>query len=183
MSGDVAAATAADIRDRTRRLVADYVPAGPRDSASRAEIIEFLDTVAEPFSRDAQLAHITASAVLWGRRGTILHRHKITGTWLQPGGHVDGGEAPWDAVLREVEEETGFIGIHRNAAKLFDVDVHDTPRRHRHLDIRYLIDVDDGDPAPQAGESPDVRWFTWDEAVRVGDPTLVDVLPKAVDWS
>lgn len=39
----------------------------------------------------------------------LLHPHKRYGLLLQPGGHVDPGEHPWPAVLRELREEAGIV--------------------------------------------------------------------------
>jgi len=46
------------------------------------------------------------------------------------------------------------------------------PEDHVHLDLRYLVESPDLDPAPGPGESPDVAWFTWDEAMAVADEWL-----------
>jgi ADP-ribose pyrophosphatase YjhB (NUDIX family) len=40
----------------------------------------------------------------------VLHRHRVLGIWVQPGGHIDSGETPWDAAVRETAEETGLVG-------------------------------------------------------------------------
>lgn len=37
----------------------------------------------------------------------LLVNHKRIGAWLPPGGHLDDGELPHQACLREVFEETG----------------------------------------------------------------------------
>jgi hypothetical protein len=37
----------------------------------------------------------------------------------------------------------------------------------------------DDDPQPPAGESPDARWCTWDEAMAMADAALADALPVA----
>jgi ADP-ribose pyrophosphatase YjhB (NUDIX family) len=43
------------------------------------------------------------------RDGAVaLHRHGRLGTLLPPGGHVEAGEAPHEAALRETREETGL---------------------------------------------------------------------------
>ena len=34
------------------------------------------------------------------------------GIWLQPGGHIETGEAPEHAAVREVREETGLAVAH-----------------------------------------------------------------------
>jgi len=42
----------------------------------------------------------------------FLKRHENKpegGTWCVPGGKLDPGEGPWDAVRRELEEETGIV--------------------------------------------------------------------------
>ena len=39
---------------------------------------------------------------------TLLLKHRKLGMWLPPGGHIEEGETPDEAVLREVLEETGL---------------------------------------------------------------------------
>ena len=123
---------------------------------------------------------MTASAIVVGSRGTVLHVHRRTGTWLQPGGHIDPGEAPTDAALRETLEETGLAVRHPDTGPcLIHVDVHDAPRGHVHLDLRYLLLAPDDDPAPAPGESQEARWFSWDEAEAVADESLRNALRAA----
>lgn len=38
----------------------------------------------------------------------ILHPHARLGIWLPPGGHIEPGELPDEAAIREVMEETGL---------------------------------------------------------------------------
>ena len=49
-----------------------------------------------------------ARRLIIGPRGVVLHRHKRLGLWLQPGGHLEPGETPWEAAARESIEETGL---------------------------------------------------------------------------
>lgn len=37
----------------------------------------------------------------------LLHRHRKLGLWLPPGGHIDEGELPDEAAVRETFEESG----------------------------------------------------------------------------
>lgn len=123
--------------------------------------------------------HVTGSAIVVGPRGVVLHLHKRMGLWLQPGGHIDSGESPASAALRETKEETGLDVFHPDAGpQLIHVDAHDGPRRHFHLDVRYLLHVADadGDPVPPPDESPDCRWFDWDEAITIADAGLSGAL-------
>ena len=38
----------------------------------------------------------------------LLHFHRKLGMWLPPGGHIEQGELPDNAAVREVLEETGL---------------------------------------------------------------------------
>lgn len=164
---------------RLRREVAALSPGDEREAASRRRLLAELERLPHPFDEHADLVHVTASAVIVGPRGTVLHRHKRLGIWMQPGGHVDQGEAPWDAAVREVAEETGLQVRHPDSGPLVThVDVHAGGRGHIHLDVRYLLGGDDADPRPGQGESPDVRWFSWPEALAIADPGLAGALRR-----
>lgn len=154
-----------------------HSPCDDREARSRERFLAALTRLPAPFDETAAATHVTASAVVVGTRGVILHKHKRLGLWLQPGGHVDAGEHPAQAARREVREETGLEARHQESAPLIvHVDVHDGGRGHTHLDLRYLMDADPDDPCPPEGESPDVRWFPWDEALAVADEGLAGAL-------
>ncbi|MEZ5218400.1 MAG: GNAT family N-acetyltransferase [Ilumatobacteraceae bacterium] len=160
-----------------RRAVLALDPIDDRAARSAREFVDAMDRLDSPFSEDADPTHVTGSAVVVGPRGVVLHRHKRLGIWLQPGGHVDPGETPAQAALRESHEETGLpVSFYGGLPVLFHVDVHPGPRGHTHLDTRYLVMAPDVDPSPPMGESPDCRWFGWDEAVAVADEGLAGAL-------
>ncbi|MPZ74122.1 MAG: NUDIX domain-containing protein [Nitriliruptorales bacterium] len=160
-----------------RRSIAAMRPVDARHKVSIAEFLAALDRLPHPLDEHADATHVTASAVVVGLRGTLLHRHKRLGLWLQPGGHVAPGEAPSDAAIRETVEETGLQPLPwPGAPPLVHVDVHPGGRGHRHLDLRYLLFAGKDDPSPPADESQDVRWFGWDEAIAIADPGLSGAL-------
>lgn len=53
--------------------------------------------------------HLTASMVVFDGPKVLLVHHNATGKWCFPGGHVDAGETPAEAAVREVREETGLV--------------------------------------------------------------------------
>jgi 8-oxo-dGTP pyrophosphatase MutT (NUDIX family) len=173
--GEVAA-----LRDALRA----HDPRDAQERRSRARSLAFLDWLASPFDEEADPTHVTGSAiVIDGTARVLLHRHKRLGIWLQPGGHVDPGESAADAALRETLEETGLEATHPDSSpQLVHIDVHEGPRGHLHLDVRYLL-LADGSAAlrPAAGESPDVRWFTRAEVDDVGDGSLRSAVEAAAD--
>ena len=168
-------------RDALRHVVRDSVRARrPVDARERSSIDEFVqrfDALASPFDEHADPVHVTASAIVVsddGRR-VLLHRHKRLGIWLQPGGHIDAGETPWQGAQREAHEETG-LPVALADERLVHVDVHPGPRRHTHLDLRYLVTAPHVPPTPPEGESAEVEWFPWHRAVATAEPGLEGVL-------
>lgn len=165
-----------------RSLVTAHVPASPREAASRRVMLGYLQWLPRPLDQGADPVHVTGSAiVLDGRGRTVLHRHKRLDRWLQPGGHVDPGESPPQAAVREAAEETGLPVRHcHDGPQLVNVDVHEGGRGHLHLDLRYLLAADGDAPfAPAAGESPDLRWVAVDEIEAWGDPSVSEAVRAA----
>jgi 8-oxo-dGTP pyrophosphatase MutT (NUDIX family)/GNAT superfamily N-acetyltransferase len=166
-----------DLRRLVRDAVATRRPVDARERSSIAEFVRILDELAEPFDEHADRRHVTGSAIVIsddGRR-VLLHRHKRLGLWLQPGGHIDPGELPWDAAAREAVEEGGLPAT-LTSSDLVHVDVHPGPRGHTHLDLRYLVGAPRLTPAPGEGESQDVQWFAWHQAIDLAEEGLEGVL-------
>lgn len=136
-----------------------------------------------PLDEHADPTHVTGSAiVLDGRDRVLLHRHKRLGIWLQPGGHLADGEPPAEAARRETLEETGVLAEHPDTGpRLVHVDVHEGPRGHVHLDLRYLLRVHHAQPLdPGPGESREVAWLAPEQALARADASLAAALRAAV---
>ncbi len=66
--------------------------------------------------------------------------------WTLPGGKVEHGEDPFDAVVREVAEETGYDV---EVAALLGVDSR-TPRpEHHNIGIYYQVQIVGGEAPPR----------------------------------
>jgi 8-oxo-dGTP pyrophosphatase MutT (NUDIX family) len=160
--------------DQVRQAVQQRAPIDDAERACIEEFLERYDALAAPFDQETDPVHVTGSAIVVGPRGVVLLKHKRLGLWLQPGGHVDPGESPWEAALREAREETGLeVAFDGGSPRLVHVDVHPGGRGHTHLDLRYLVDGGDADPTPPEGESQEIGWYDWDAAVeRASDDRL-----------
>lgn len=169
-----------DADDVRASILAEVQARRPVDARERWSIRQFatsFDGLTSPFDEHANPVHVTSSAIVVSDdgRSVVLHRHRRLKIWLQPGGHIDAGEHPADAALREAVEETGLPA--RSAGTgIIHVDVHPGPRKHTHLDLRYLVHSPAVAPQPPEGESQDVSWFRWHEAVAMAEPGLEGVL-------
>lgn len=90
--------------------------------------------------------------------------------WTLPGGGLEFGEAPADAVIRELAEETGYAG---EVERLLDVsdrlfgDVAEADRLHA-IRIVYGVRITGGELRDEPDGSTDTcRWLTLEEARRL----------------
>jgi 8-oxo-dGTP diphosphatase len=93
----------------------------------------------------------------------ILRRNEepFAGEWDLPGGFVEMGESPADAVVREVAEETGFRVAPTEVFGAFTSAYGDTGRYT--VDIAYLCRIEGGDFELDRVEKSDAAWVGLDE--------------------
>lgn len=102
--------------------------------------------------------------------GRILLAHWNEGGrsgWTLPGGGIDPGEDPVDAVVREIAEETGYAA---EAGELLGIDSHIVPAEHRFdpdagplhaLRIVYRARVVSGSLTNELdGSTDEAAWFS-----------------------
>ena len=145
------------------------------EAAYIARAREFVLTHEDCFDRDLWPGHVTGSAwvVNPGRNQALLLHHRKHGQWFQPGGHADGDADILRVALRETSEETGLDVSHIRLvnAAVFDVDIHSVPvngldPRHEHIDIRFLVEMDDDLAIPGNDESHQVLWVPLPQVAR-----------------
>ena len=83
--------------------------------------------------------------------------------WCFPGGHIDPGETPQQAIVREVKEETNLD----LAPKLLDGFDEVIPDMGIDAFVLVFEGTWQGTPTPRPGEVKELRWFCPCEAARL----------------
>ena len=94
-----------------------------------------------------------------GQDKVLLHKHAKLGIWIGIGGHIEPGENPEQALIREIKEETDLSvrllnsnkrNIRTNAVKSLippfviyeeKIPSYRHQKSHYHIDIKYLVAV------------------------------------------
>jgi len=147
------------------QLLTHYVPSDEYEEKMRCEILAFLKRCKNPFGKQCEAGHITASAWIIDQsaRQVLLTHHAKLNKWFQLGGHTEVGETIYEAVMREAVEESGIAQFEYVNKHIFDVDVHMIPENagipeHYHYDIRFLLKADCRSELTVSDESHDVKW-------------------------
>jgi 8-oxo-dGTP pyrophosphatase MutT (NUDIX family) len=129
--------------------------------------IEFIEAHEDCFYRELWPAHVTGSSwvVNPARSHVLMLHHKKHDQWFQPGGHADGQSDVLAVALKETIEETGLDERQLTllSEDIFDVDIHAIPAiandpPHQHIDVRFLIEIDDRQAVPGNDESHQILW-------------------------
>lgn len=106
----------------------------------------------------------------------LLIHHKKMNKWLPPGGHVESGESIYDALLREIREETqldNYVVLGNRSpvkeegriimpAPTF-MDIHAVYDGFAHQGLFYFIKATNDKVVLNKEEHNDIRWFTIEE--------------------
>lgn len=134
----------------------------------------------DPYSRSIKRGHITASGLVIKDGGVLLIFHPYIKEWFQPGGHIDEGEEPIQAAIREVFEETGVVCESLDAfLDPVDIDLHEIPENlkkgegvHLHIDLLFALQVIGEQESPEEIEK---AWVPFD---RITSPRIKRALQK-----
>lgn len=136
-----------------------------------------------PFSRKNVVGHITASGLVIKDDLALLIYHPYLKKWMQPGGHIDEGETPIQAAIREVYEETGIMCKPIDGRlDAIDIDLHEIPANsqkvegaHLHIDLLFVLQI------IGERESPEDIEKTWVSFDQITNPRIKLALEKLQD--
>ena len=107
-----------------------------------------------------------------GTKGLLIGRidHKDTsGTrllWSLPKGHIEEGETPEQAAIREVAEETGITSSISRSLGVIDFWFMASGKRIHKTVHHYLFSEVSGELMPQVSEVDEVAWFPLSEIIQ-----------------
>lgn len=134
---------------------------------------------------------VSAFIVHSERKALLLHRHRKLGILLQPGGHIELHENPWQSMAHELIEETGYtlnqLEVLQTAPPIAGLieTVHPLPLAYRshtfpvaqelhyHTDAAFgLITAEEPLGKPAEGESQELYWLTLEELEKASRNTM-----------
>ncbi|HEX3247363.1 MAG TPA: NUDIX domain-containing protein [Chloroflexota bacterium] len=124
--------------------------------------------------------HFTVAVFVVSERRVLLHQHVKLGMWLPPGGHIEAGELPDEAAIREVQEETGVdielqgasglpIEYPRQLVQPAGIQLEDIAPNHQHIDLIYFASpLEASTIDPIHASSVQAGWYGLDELETLG---------------
>ncbi|MDT5078611.1 MAG: 8-oxo-dGTP diphosphatase [Mycobacterium sp.] len=119
---------------------------------------------------------IVAAVVLDEARRVLVVRKRGTSSFMQPGGKIEPGESPVEALAREVREElgTGFDGSTVRALGRFSAPAANEPGHVVDADL-FMVRLDDA-PRPAA----EIVELAWVDPMAPGDLELAPLTRHTV---
>lgn len=112
-----------------------------------------------------------------------LGHHIKADDWIPPGGHIEPGETPSSAAIREMKEELG-VDITEDMIEPFDLSVKPINNLERgcmtHFDVWHLVHIKEQEFDYLKSEYHDAGWFTISEGVNkiTKNPDFASIVSK-----
>ncbi len=156
--------------DLTRQLLS-YTPENEQEALDREQMLKWLESGLDLYSRDCAAAHLTASAwvVSPDREKVLMAYHNLYRSWAWTGGHADGDRDLSRVARRECMEESGVRSLRQLTTDIFSleilsVDGHEKRGRyistHLHLNVTYLFEAEETESLTmKPDENSGVSWI------------------------
>ncbi len=127
--------------------------------------------------------------ILLSRLAERISRDEL---WTLPGGGLDHGEDPRDAVIREIHEETGLDAVVGEQARVYSAHMPHARRDGRRSDYHALRIVYDAWVPPDApeprvlevdGSTVEAAWHSLQDVLDGSVPTVPMVTDALADWT
>ena len=170
-----------------REQIAAFLPQNEQEQRDKQELLAWLDSGLDVFSRSCNAAHMTASGwvVSPDRKQVLMIYHNLYDSWAWMGGHADGEEDLHAVARREIMEESGLrelkdLGDGIFSLEVLTVDGHEKRGKyvssHLHLNVTYLFEADPNAPVfIKPDENSGVAWFRTEEVpLKTSEPWFRD---------
>lgn len=97
----------------------------------------------------------------------FLVHHKKADKWISPGGHIEKGELPTNTLIRELQEELGYVLNKQDIPKPFlltRIRINNSFPCKEHFDIWYAVETPTDAFVIDHSEFYDTRWVSIEEA-------------------
>lgn len=148
---------------------------------------ERVSKVAMPASGGTLPVVDVAAGILW-REGRLLaaqrpHGKPLAGFWELPGGKLEAGESPAQALARELAEE---LGVTVREARFWRRTEHDYPERGIRVRLHFFhVPEFSGEPTAREGQA--LAWVTPEEAAALhflpADADILGALRISSAWN
>lgn len=122
-----------------------------------------------------KLIDFAVSGFVVHNKKVLLIHHKKLNKWLPVGGHIELNENPEEAVIREVEEESGIkVKVEGEKPQIKSpgtkflhrprfLDISDLQEGHKHIHFIYFFKTSNNKIKLSEREHNSIRWFTKEE--------------------
>lgn len=160
-------------RNELLTLIRGIAPHDERETADAQDALDWISSDA-PLYRiqkpDIPPKHLVSYFAIIDPKSKkiLLQDHLLAKLWLPAGGHIEPGEDPAEAALRECEEELGFAANFLGERKPHFITVTVTNGQGEHTDVSLWYILEASEDMPLVIE-PDkfaaVRWWGIDEVL------------------
>lgn len=152
------------------------------------EFILFLKEGKDIYNKNNYDGHLCGSSWIVDskeEKALLIHHPKLK-KWMQPGGHLEENEIPYETAIRELKEETNInINNVRNKKEiLIDAGIHEfkhsSKPEHIHYDLRYYFDVNSKKVNIKSEEGVEIKWVKFQD---IPDLDMDGTLTRMVDYT